>query len=60
MKPVNLESRLGRPITNLLDVIRNDLAIRDFKNKLNTIDNLYELEFLAYNKSEWKKCERIQ
>ena len=54
------KSRLGRPITNLLDVIRNDLAIRDFKNKLNTIDNLYELEFLAYNKSEWKKCERIQ
>ena len=53
------KSRLGRPITNLLDVIKKDLALRDFKFSLNTIDDLYELEFLAYNKSEWKKYERV-
>ena len=53
------KSRLGRPITNLLDVIKKDLALRDFKFGLNTIDDLYELEFLAYNRSEWKKYERI-
>jgi hypothetical protein len=52
--------RLGRPITNLLDVLKNDLYVRGLKNyNLIEMNDLYEIEALAYNRSEWKKLEKV-
>ena len=55
----NFASRLGRPITNLLDVIKNDLKIRDIDNNLVTLNDLHHLEVLASDRRLWKQYETV-
>lgn len=55
----NYPCRLGRPITNILDVIRRDLHLRNIDNKLITLLDLHDREVLALNRKIWKELESI-
>ena len=48
----NLKSRKSRHQMNLFKVICNDLKSRNLN--LETIDDLYELRNVAYDRSHWK------
>ena len=45
------ESRLGRPITNLLDTLKKD--IKETGLKMESVEDLQELEDKAADKSQW-------
>ena len=41
----------------LLDIIKNDLKIRNIDNKLATLEDLHHLEILALDRKSWKNIE---
>ena len=62
-----MTGRLGRPNTNLLDIIRKDLTIgssyffyrKNLNNNSKNITDFEDLRFLALDRKEWKKLEDI-
>ena len=48
----NLKGRIARHQMNLFNVICNDLKTRNFK--LDTIDDLYYIREVAFDRSHWK------
>ena len=54
-----MTGRLGRPSTNLLDIIRKDLTRKNLNNNFKNITDFEDLGFLALDRKEWKKLEDI-
>ena len=54
-----MTGRLGRPNTNLLDIIRKDLTRKNLNNNFKNITDFEDLRFLALDRKEWKKLEDI-
>ena len=54
-----MTGRLGRPNTNLLDIIRKDLTRKNLNNNFKNITDFEDVRFLALDRKEWKKLEDI-
>ena len=54
-----MTGRLGRPSTNLLDIIRNDLVLRNLDNRLKNIIDFENIRLLAIDREQWRKLEKI-
>ena len=54
-----MTGRLGRPSTNLLDIIRNDLVLRNLDNRLKNIIDFENIRLIAIDREHWKRLEKI-